>query len=99
MARETFTCLRDCNDLVVVAVASSFEVLRKLSCLATACLADNDCHCIAFDSVQQSIFVACYWQQRTGLVQGRDESVCVGHDESNDQGEGLRLGGVVVTWR
>jgi hypothetical protein len=73
------TCLRDCNDFVVVAVSGSLEVLWELGGLATSCLADDDCYCVVFDGVEKGIFVTGYWQQRAGPVQCWNKGVRVGH--------------------
>jgi hypothetical protein len=62
------TCLCDCDDLVVVAVACSLEVLWELSGLATTGLAHYDGDRVVFDGVEQCILVAGYGQQRARLV-------------------------------
>ena len=56
------TCLCDGDDLVVVAVACSLEVLRELCGLATARLAHYDGDWIVLDGVEQGILVAGYWE-------------------------------------
>ena len=62
------TCLRDCDEFAIVAVACPLEVLRELSRLATSCLADDDGDWVGLDGVQEGIFVAGYRQQGAGSV-------------------------------
>ena len=56
------TCLCNGNDLVIVAVACSLEVLWELCGLATARLAHDDSDGVALDSIQQGILVTSYRQ-------------------------------------
>ena len=55
------TCLCDCDDLVIIAVACSLEVLRELGGLATTGLAHYDRDWIVLNGIQQCILVARYW--------------------------------------
>ena len=57
------------------------QVLWQLSGFATACLTDEYRQRICLDSVEESIFVARYWEQRTRFVQCRDEIRRIGHVE------------------
>jgi hypothetical protein len=54
------TCLCDCDDLVVVAVARSLEVLWELCGLATTSLTHYDGDRVVLNGIQQGIFVAGY---------------------------------------
>jgi hypothetical protein len=74
-----YTCLRDCDNFVVVTVPGSFEILWQLGSLATSCLADYNRHGVVLNGVKESILVTSYWQQRAGLVESRNERVCIRH--------------------
>ena len=54
------TCLCDGDDLVVVAVARSLEVLWELCGLATTSLTHYDGDRVVLNGIQQGIFVAGY---------------------------------------